>query len=237
MMSTPKSCRTSQPFCRSCRPPRASISGGLASKSSGFHGHRRTWLELYIVNAALDAIKRLHGYQGYHLAGQSGGAALVGGLIILRSDIACAVPGSGPLAGFSKGPQTQAPLLQYFDPVREITVIARRRGLRVIVITDPEDQRVKAEHQTGFVTALQKAGGRVEQYFVRATDDIRHGVAAYAVHAVAGCAKNEKREQIQARLAVVQERKLAAAEKARQQKAASTQPAPPGQPPQQPRRS
>ena len=51
-----------------------------------------------MMNAALDAIKQRYGFEGFHLAGQSGGSKLVGGLIELRHDIACAVAGSGPLA-------------------------------------------------------------------------------------------------------------------------------------------
>src|SRR4051794_35449096 len=65
--------------------------------TSGNHVARKTLLELHLMNAALDAIKRRHGFEGFHLGGQSGGATLVGALIRLRSDVACAVPGSGRL--------------------------------------------------------------------------------------------------------------------------------------------
>jgi hypothetical protein len=66
--------------------------------SSGHHGIRHSVLELNATNAALDAIKLRHGFEGFHLVGQSGGSALVGGMLALRSDIACAVIGSGRLA-------------------------------------------------------------------------------------------------------------------------------------------
>src|SRR5207302_7978011 len=66
--------------------------------TSGNHTSRKTLLELHLMNAALDAIKRRYGFEGFHLVGQSGGSKLVGGLIGLRRDIACAVSGSGPLA-------------------------------------------------------------------------------------------------------------------------------------------
>jgi hypothetical protein len=62
--------------------------------SSGSHRERRTMLELRVMNAALDALKRRHGYEGFHLVGQSGGSTLIGGILALRDDIGCAVPGS-----------------------------------------------------------------------------------------------------------------------------------------------
>jgi hypothetical protein len=66
--------------------------------TSGNHIARKTLLELHLMNAALDAIKQRHNFLGFHLVGQSGGSKLVGGLIGLRRDVACAVSGSGPLA-------------------------------------------------------------------------------------------------------------------------------------------
>jgi len=65
--------------------------------TSGNHADRHTLLELQLVNAALDVIKQRYGFEGFHLVGQSGGSLLIGGLIGLRQDIACAVAGSGPL--------------------------------------------------------------------------------------------------------------------------------------------
>src|SRR6202043_970063 len=66
--------------------------------TSGNHMSRKTLLELELMNAALDAIKQRYGFEGFHLAGQSGGSKIVAGLIGLRRDVACAVLGSGPLA-------------------------------------------------------------------------------------------------------------------------------------------
>jgi hypothetical protein len=66
--------------------------------TSGHHVFRKTLLELHLMNAALDAIKQGHGFEGFHLVGQSGGSIVVTGLAGLRRDIACAVTGSGRLA-------------------------------------------------------------------------------------------------------------------------------------------
>src|SRR5439155_24698010 len=70
--------------------------------TSGNHTARKTLLELHLMNAALDALKQRHGFEAFHLVGQSGGSKLTGGLIAIRNDIVCAVPGSGPLASNKK---------------------------------------------------------------------------------------------------------------------------------------
>ena len=88
--------------------------------SSGHHGLRRTMLELRVTNAALDAIKERHGYRGFHLFGNSGGSTLIGGLLALRGDIGCAVPGSGRLALLTKAKPVDTPELERFDPVKMI---------------------------------------------------------------------------------------------------------------------
>lgn len=193
--------------------------------SSGFHGYRGSWLELYIIHSALSEIRRKLGFEGFHLVGQSGGAGITGGLLILRDDIGCAVPGAGRLALLDdKWQKNPDPLLRRFDAYREVGRIALRRSTRILVITDPEDKRVEAKHQTTFANALRRAGGRVEQYYVIATDELRHGVLGYALRAVTGCIKNEDQAQIHAALMKVQERRLAAAQQRRQQSAGGTPP-------------
>ncbi|BAT60613.1 hypothetical protein GJW-30_1_03161 [Variibacter gotjawalensis] len=172
--------------------------------SAGHHGDRRSWLELYIVHVALDAIKKKDGYTGFHLVGQSGGAALVGGLIFMRADIGCAVPGAGRLALLGETFNVKDPLRRLFDPVREVATIARRTT-RIIVVTDPEDRLVKAKNQNAFVNAVRKAGGRVEQFYVQATDEDRHGVRRYAFRAIEGCIKGESQQHIAMALEVLRQ--------------------------------
>ena len=82
--------------------------------TSGNHTARKTVLELRMMNAALDAIKQRYGFEGFHLAGQSGGSKLVGGLVEQRHDIACAVAGSGPLATPGGGPKPSDPGRSFF---------------------------------------------------------------------------------------------------------------------------
>jgi pimeloyl-ACP methyl ester carboxylesterase len=168
--------------------------------SSGHHRLRRTILELNVTNAALEAIKRRHGFDGFHLIGQSGGATLAGGLLARRSDIGCAVLGSGLLA-FSRSPErTGDPTTQFFNVADSAAVIARKPFSRILVVTDPADKRVPQAQQTGFVDALRAAGGRAEQIMVQATDENRHGVVAYARTVANGCLRGLPTEEIDARV-------------------------------------
>jgi hypothetical protein len=155
--------------------------------TSGNHVARKTWLELHLLNAALEAIKQRHGFTGFHLVGQSGGSKLVGGLIGLRRDITCAVSGSGPLSEPVSN-KTAAPDRSYFDAVDAISVAARNPSLRLFVITDPMDRAVGINQQTPYVERAREQGRPVSQLFVEATDDDHHGTVEYARVVVAGCA-------------------------------------------------
>jgi hypothetical protein len=154
--------------------------------TSGSHLARRTELELHVLNAALDAIKQRHGFEGFHLAGQSGGSRLLGGLVAIRHDIACAVSGSGALAwnfrtGFSD------PGRVYFDVLQAVPVIARNSALRLILVTDPKDKVVPLDQKTEFVEKMRQSGRPVSQLFVEATDENHHSVDVYTRLVMAGC--------------------------------------------------
>ena len=179
--------------------------------SSGFHAIRHSFLELYATNLALDAIKQRHRFEGFSLIGQSGGATLVGGLLALRSDIACAVPGSGNLALLTtyKNPD---PLAAAFDPAAMIPTIAKKSTARILVVSDPQDTVVPLDHQSTFVSLLRRAGGNAEQLFVEAIDQKHHGVSAYAVYATAACLRGQTDEEIERGLAKFVEQRVAAAQ-------------------------
>ncbi len=154
--------------------------------TSGNHTARKTVLELNLMNAALDAIKQRYGYEGFHLVGQSGGSKLVGGLIGIRHDIACAVAGSGPLAT-PGSPKITDPGRSYFDVMQKVPQIAQNQSLRLMLVTDPTDKTVPIAQQTGFVDKLRQAGRQVPQFMVEATDVEHHGVVAYSELVAAGC--------------------------------------------------
>ena len=154
--------------------------------TSGRHVFRKTLLEQHLMNAALDAIKQSHGFEGFHLAGQSGGSTLVAALAGTRRDIACVVAGSGRLVA-SRDTGAKDPAHTLSDPTRSIAAIARNATLRFMVVTDRADRNVPVGEQTAFVDRLRRAGRDVPQYFVAAIDEYHHGVMSYAELVAAGC--------------------------------------------------
>src|SRR6266849_7379267 len=154
--------------------------------TSGNHVFRKTLLELHLMDAALEAIKQRYGFEGFHLAGQSGGSTLVTGLAGTRRDIACVVSGSGRLAA-SHDTNSEDPARTGIDTLGFIPSIAQNRSLRFIMVTDSADRTVPAKQQTPFVEKMRRAGRDIPQYFVTATDDYHHGVFGYTELVPAGC--------------------------------------------------
>jgi hypothetical protein len=154
--------------------------------TSGNHADRHTLLELRVVNSALDIIKQRYGFDGFHVAGQSGGSLLIGGLIGLRGDIACAVAGSGPLGSQSKF-KPQDPARSLISPIDSIPAALTNRSLHLYLVTDPADQKVPADKQVSFAEAMRRAGRPITEFFVEATDPEHHGATAFTRIVVAGC--------------------------------------------------
>ena len=154
--------------------------------TSGNHLARKTELELHVVNAALAAIKQRHGFEGFHLAGQSGGSRLLGGLVAMRHDIACAVAGSGRL-GWSVTTGFSDPGRVFFNILQSAPVIAKNSTLRLVLVTDPKDKIVPLAEKTIFVEKMREAGRPISQFFVDASDDDHHSVLDYTRLVMAGC--------------------------------------------------
>jgi hypothetical protein len=192
--------------------------------TSGTHLSRKSLLELELMNAALDAIKQRHGFQGFHLAGQSGGSKIVAGLIGLRRDIACAVIGSGPLVAPDSRKSTD-PGRTAFDTTENISQVAQNRTLRPIVVTDKADKTVPVGQQTGYVDRLRKAGRQVPQLFVEAqetTDAKHHGVAVYTELVTAGCVLGRPDEEIARAVSTLVKRNTEYNERRRKEAGAKT---------------
>ena len=179
--------------------------------SSGDHRLRHTVLELNVTNAALDAIKRQYGFEGFHLIGQSGGAKLVVGLLALRQDIGCAIIGSGLFSVTKPMRPPTDPALGYFNTADILPVLARYRAARIMVVTDQADKKVGAQNQNIFVQKLQQAGRLVEQFNVQAMDENRHGVVAYSRVVASGCLRGAGTEEIAREVDLLVQRRLAAA--------------------------
>jgi pimeloyl-ACP methyl ester carboxylesterase len=203
--------------------------------TSGNHMSRKTLLELELMNAALDAIKQRYGFEGFHLAGQSGGSKIVAGLIGLRRDVACAVIGSGPLVA-PDGRKSADPGRTAFDATENIAQVVQNRALRPILVTDKADKTVPIDQQTGYVDRLRKAGRQVPELFVEAletTDDKHHGVTVYTELVTAGCVLGRSDDEIARAVSTLVKRNVEYNERRRKEAgakasilAAARQPAP-----------
>ena len=202
-------------FSKAAKAPGIYLARIGVDGSSGHHRLRRTVLELHTINAALDLIGQRHGYDGFHLVGQSGGSGLIGGLLALRSDIACAVPGAGLLSLLRQARATGDPAKNYFDPMDAAGLISANKSARIIVVTDPQDQVVGVQHQVAFVNAMRREGRAIEQYFVQSIDEKHHGVLVYAGRAIVMCAQGAPSTGIATDLDILVKKRMAAAALAR----------------------
>jgi hypothetical protein len=209
--------KTADAFSRMTRTTAIYLARIGVDGTSGHHVFRKTLLELHLMNAALDAIKRNHGFEGFHLAGQSGGALLVTGLAGMRRDISCAVPGSGRLTTSLDTSSKDDPARTLIDPLRFIPSIAQNRSLRFMVVTDPDDRNVPAKQQTPFVEKMHRAGRDIRQYFVAAIDEFHHGVLAYTQLVAAGCVLGKSDADIAAAVGTLVKRNAAYNEQRRKE--------------------
>jgi hypothetical protein len=202
--------RTADAMSRQYRTSAIYLARAGIDGSSGDHRIRGTVLELDVTNRALDAIKQRHGFDGFHLIGQSGGANLAGGMLALRADLGCAVLGAGNL--HRVGPKRPADDVSndHFNVSDAASAIAQRRSTRIMLVTDPGDKKVPEPAQSGFAHSLRQAGGEIEQFMVRATDEHRHGVSGYSRAAAAGCLRGEDTDTVAQNLQHLVEKRVAA---------------------------
>lgn len=168
--------------------------------SSGWHGDRRTALEVEVTDRALDAIKAREGFSGFHLVGQSGGAMLVPALVAARDDVGCAVIASGPMdfRAFTRAYgitfRTGGPRAHY-DPMADVAKIAAKTsgegGVRLFLLTDPADRAVPAIFQNPMVTALAAKGGHATQILTSGRDAEHHALIEKALFVAGQCVAGE----------------------------------------------
>ena len=157
--------------------------------TSGTHLSRKTIVELELMDEALEALRKRYQFEGFHLFGESGGGRLVFGLAQMRRDVACMISGSGQIVTRGPVPKQADPGKTYFDISGKVQLLAQNRALRMMVISDPNDQQVPtAAQQTPMVQALRQAGYVVPHLLVEATDPKHHGVLDYGAIAMGGCA-------------------------------------------------
>jgi dienelactone hydrolase len=136
--------------------------------SSGDHAEdRHTQAAVLLVDAALDELKRRHGFRDFALSGFSSGGMLVANLLARRGDIRCAVIASAPLdlALYYRRQDGLTP--DHFamrrgdlaDPMRTVREI--RSDATVFVIGDARDRSVPHAAWEAWEAAARRRGLRV----------------------------------------------------------------------------
>jgi hypothetical protein len=174
---------------------------------------RRMPIEAHLVNAAVDAIKARHGYPRIQLTGLSGGGGLVGALLTLgRTDVDCAVSGSGAVSIKSRAQalgsaqaqrgldQTGQPLSAVYDPIDHVDGVRPDPSRRVFVLGDPRDKTVSFASQQEFHRKLVDAGVAASLLTAEAKDAAHHLLAPQAQQVAAWCKAGLSDADIQARL-------------------------------------
>ncbi len=170
--------------------------------SSGWHGNRRTRLEIGITRAALAAIKAKEGIAGFHVVGQSAGGMLAEAVAATRDDIGCMVLASTPsdFAQFTKTfgitLKTGTAKLAHYLPMADASAIAGKPDLRVIALTDPKDTVVPPPIQTTFLDALRKSGKPVLQVATEARGKEHHALIEKALFVTGMCIAGDSDEAI-----------------------------------------
>ena len=182
--------------------------------STGNHNDRKTIKEFHTVSAAIDRIKARYRFQKVAVSGQSGGGSLAGGMLSLRSDLVCAVPGSGALDfealnrirraqdGKPTTPQESARYLSTrYSPIAHIRGIPRDPKRRIFVVGDPRDRNTFFEQQRDFAYRVHAAGHHAQLLYAPGAGDKRHSVSQVATQVAGLCMQDIPDDQIEAAMA------------------------------------
>jgi pimeloyl-ACP methyl ester carboxylesterase len=188
-------------WSRNLRMPYLYLARPGSYGSSGEYARRRTPREIDLVSAALDAIKSRHGYTRLHLAGSSEGGHAAAALLARRTDLGCVVLASSLLSvrsGLAESgwDQDVTGNKHPVDPVALVDQVVKRPGLRIMVVTDPDDIVISARSQTAYVRRASAAGLPVQQIFAAATDSGAHGLWRAGLLVATDCARGVKDDAI-----------------------------------------
>jgi hypothetical protein len=202
--------------------------------SSGNHGNHGSVHELAVTYEAINVLKKRLGIKTIALAGQSGGSNLGAGLLTVgRTDIACAMLGSG---GFNVVDRQYSFLLErgirgskakiaeiLYDPSAHVDGVADAPGRRVFIIGDPKDQTVPFKYQAPFGEALRAANHHAATVKVSTLiDPARHNTIFYSFPAAGACLNGASDKEIVSTIGRVQQQVRAASQQAAMHPDAST---------------
>jgi dipeptidyl aminopeptidase/acylaminoacyl peptidase len=143
-----------------------------------------------VVSAAIDLLKARLGIREGVLAGQSGGATLVANIVPKRSDVKCAVMGSGAVALWQFASRFIAP--DVYEKWEDTVQTARQIVnvfTRFYVIAGEGDRRRPPEYQRLYAQALADKGLNVRFALIRKPGD-PHDVVAETLRASDSCGQD-----------------------------------------------
>ena len=130
----------------------------------------------------------------FHLAGQSGGGHTVAALAQSRDDLGCAVIASGSLSLVTMQRDAGLPMVgehSLYNPLDHVPGMRRRPDLRLIVVSDPDDQVMSFRSQREFVERVRARGLPILHITAAAAsaDKNSHDLHVAALRVAAACAK------------------------------------------------
>lgn len=175
--------------------------------SSGNHGLRRMPRETFAMMAATDILKQRLGLDSVALAGQSGGSTVAASMLTLgRSDVSCAVLGSGAFEiadlewkhRTSKGFKVTKAALSaaMYDPSVNVAGIKSSPDRRVLILGDRTDTRTPFDQQLRFAEAIRAAGHHARVIPLEGSGENEHGAAQYTLPAAGSCLNKLADEKI-----------------------------------------
>jgi hypothetical protein len=178
--------------------------------SSGIANDQYRRREVLLVSAALDAIKQRHGIARFGVSSQSGGGPSLAGILSLRTDVDCAAFSSSltafeereqALKDVMRGPSLHKVTPDAYDPIREVSSINPRAGLRVFVVGDANDKLIPLVAQQAYAEALKRRGVRTAMTASMAVGDSHHALGATGQRAVGWCIDGLPEDEILGRMA------------------------------------
>jgi pimeloyl-ACP methyl ester carboxylesterase len=176
--------------------------GVMGSSGSHIKGGQRQ--EAAMMYATVDALRKKFSLRQLVLAGQSGGARVAAQLLVLgRTDISCAVLGSGAydLPTLVGGGSVRTNIFgdapkRYLVPMQAADDVARSSARRVYIIGDPRDTRTPFPQQNAWGEKLQSLGHHAVVLKANGSGPEHHGMSSVALQVAGQCAAGKTESEI-----------------------------------------
>ena len=175
--------------------------------SSGDHALRGERREMFVMNAAVDALKARLGVSSLIVTGQSRGSQVAASLLTMRrSDIRCAVLGSGVLHAVefeqrharARGRELNVENLRtaLYDPGSYLSEVVTDPARRILVLGDRADTITHFDLQERFASKLKALGHHAAVLEIKAQGREMHGATHMVLPAAIMCAKGSSDQDI-----------------------------------------